>query len=262
MRRLLAVAVIGMLAVSACASSGRERVVVAAGTTVVDSGLIERLVDVYESTGGSGAIDVIGLSSQQSLVYAAAGNADVTITHEPGLLASFRAENPQAVSAPVFTSRFVYVSAPGLAFPRPTVESILETVAADAITFVSRDDGSGTYAKEQAMWRSAGIDPSGAPWYIRTGTGMGDTLLVTAQRNGVTLAEEGAYLAASDDLSLVPADDGTDERLTNPYTVTLVDPAGNDAAVEFFAWLTSPPGRDAISTVNNELFGTQVYRLP
>ena len=255
---LIALTLVG----SACASSGDERVIVAAGTTVVDSGLVEYLVDAYIEDGGRGEIDVLALSSQQSLVYATAGNADITITHEEDLLASFLLETPDAVSSPVFESRFVYVASPDLAFPLPTVESILDTVASEGITFVSRDDGSGTYLKEITMWDAVGVDPTGEPWYIRTGTGMGETLLVADQRKGVTLAEAGAYLAASTDLSLVPVDDGSDPRLVNPYDITVVDPARNEAAVVFFAWLTSDEGRAAILAANGDLFGVQVYQLP
>jgi tungstate transport system substrate-binding protein len=262
MRRLAGLLIALTLVGSACTSSGGERVVVAAGTTVVDSGLVEYLVDAYVDDGGIGDIDVIALSSQQSLAYASAGNADITITHEEDLLIGFLSETPEAVSSPVFSSRFVYVASPNLTFPRPTVESILDTVDSEDMPFVSRDDGSGTYLREVAMWEAVGIDPTDEPWYISTGTGMGDTLLVTDQRRGVTLAEVGAFLSASDALSLVVADDGSDPRLVNPYDVTVVDPSGNEAAVEFFAWLTSEPGRAAITAANDDLFGGQVYRLP
>ena len=251
-----------MLLVSACSSSAGERVVVGAGTTVVDSGLVEYLVDVYIRDGGTGQIDVIALSSQQSLAYASAGNADITITHEPESLASFLSETPGAVSSPVFTSRFVYLADPGLTFSTPTVGGILSTVASEGFVFVSRDDGSGTYAREVTMWNAVGLDPTGEPWYVRTGTGMGETLLVTDQRGGVTLSELGAYLAASDTISLVTVDDGTDPGLVNPYAATVVAPADNAAAAEFFAWLTSEPGKAAIVAANEELFGAQVYRLP
>ena len=262
MRRLVGLLTAMVLVAAACSSSVDERVIVAAGTTVVDSGLVEYLVDVYVAEGGQGEIDVIALSSQQSLAYASAGNADITITHEEDLLASFLAETPDAVSSLAFTSRFVYVADPDLKFPLPTVESILETVASDGIVFVSRDDGSGTYLRETAMWDAVDIDPTGEPWYTRTGTGMGETLLVADQRNGVTLAELGAYLSASKDLSLVPVDDGSDPRLVNPYDITVVDPSGNDAAVDFFAWMTSEEGRVAIVSANEALFGAPVYRLP
>jgi len=262
MTRFAMLVVAFALAASACSSSSDDRVILAAGTTVVDSGLVEYLVDVYAESGGAGEIDVLALSSQQSLAYASAGNADITITHEEDLLASFLLENPAAVSSPVFESRFVYVAAPDLTFALPTVESILETVAAEGINFVSRDDGSGTYLREIAMWDAVGVDPTGEPWYIRTGTGMGETLLVADQREGVTLAEAGAYISASNSISLVPVDDGSDPRLVNPYDVTVIDPTANDAAVEFFAWLTSQAGGAAVMAANEDLFGVEVYVLP
>lgn len=262
MRHLVGLLAAMLLVVAACSSSGDQRVIVAAGTTVVDSGLVEYLVDAYVAEGGQGEIDVIALSSQQSLAYASAGNADITITHEEDLLTSFLAETPDAVSSPVFESRFVYVASPDLTFSSPTVESILETVASEGINFVSRDDGSGTYLKEITMWDAVGVDPTGESWYIRTGTGMGETLLVADQRKGVTLAEVGAYLAASDDISLAPVDDGSDPDLVNPYDMTVIDPTGNEAAVDFFSWLMSQAGSAAILAANEELFGVEVYVLP
>jgi tungstate transport system substrate-binding protein len=262
MKRVATVVVALAVVASACGSSGGERVVVAAGTTVVDSGLVDHVVDAYLDDGGPGRIDVIALSSQQSFAYAAAGNADITITHEKDLLAAFLSESPGAVASPVFASRFVYVASPDLTFPLPKVAAILETVAAEGIDFVSRDDGSGTYSREIEMWADVGIDPTDEAWYVRTGTGMGDTLLVADQRGAVTLSEIGAYRAAADSLSLVPVDDGTDPRLVNPYDIAVVDPPGNEAAVEFFAWLTSEPGREAIVRANDDLFGSQLYQLP
>ena len=262
MRRATGLLLAVVLLAAGCASSSSGRVVVAAGTTVVDSGLVAYVVDAYIEDGGSDEIDVIALASQQSFAYATAGNADITITHEQELLTAFLSQTPTAVSSPVFTSRFVYVAPPELGFPSPTIASILETVASEGVTFVSRDDGSGTHAREAMMWDEVGIDPTGESWYIRTGTGMGETLLVADQRGGVTLAELGAYLAAEDALSIVPVDDGTDPRLVNPYDITVVDPSDNEAAVEFFAWLTSEPGRAAILEANEELFGAQVYVLP
>ncbi len=112
------------------------------------------------------------------------------------------------------------------------------------------------------MWDAVGLDPTGEPWYVRTGTGMGETLLVTDQRGGVTLSELGAYLAASDTISLVPVDDGTDPGLVNPYAVTVVTPADDETAAEFYAWLTSGAGKAAIVEANEELFGAEVYWPP
>jgi tungstate transport system substrate-binding protein len=261
-KRLLWLAVSAVLVAGACSSSSDSRVIVAAGTTVVDSGFVHLLVDAYVRDGGKGQVDIVGLSSRQSLVYASAGNADVTITHDPAALNVWLEASPHAVSSPVFASRFVYVGSPDLSFRGGTVDEILVQVASEGVVFVSRDDGSGTHTKEVSLWEANGIDPVDEPWYVRTGSGMGETLLVTDQRGGVTLSEVGAYIAAADQISLVMIDAGTDAPLDNPYFVTVVSPAENEAAAEFGAWLLSEVGRSAIVEANDALFGFQVYRLP
>lgn len=262
MRRLIVLVVGVVLAASACSTSAEPRIVLAAGTTAVDSGLIELLVQAYANDGGEGQIDVVGLSSQQSIAYAIAGNADVMITHDPEALGVYLDNTPHTQSSPAFTSRFLYVAPPGMNFPEGSIEGVLTTVASDGLVFVSRDDGSGTHTKELSLWNSVGIEPTEQTWYVRTGTGMGETLLVTDQKAAVTLAEIGSYLSASDQISLVPVDAGSDPSLDNPYAVTVVSPAENPAAAAFGAWLTSESGRAAIVDANETLFGSQVYRVP
>jgi tungstate transport system substrate-binding protein len=159
----------------------------------------------------------------------------------------------------VFASDFFLVADPEIGLVADSIEQALSIVEAEALLFVSRDDRSGTNMAELKAWDASGIDPSGEPWYIRTGTGMGSTLQVTDQRHGVTLAEHGAYLASESVLSLVRVDN---TLIINPYDLTVIDPEADSAAIAFAEWITSPDGVDAIRNANLKLFGTQVYATP
>jgi len=259
MGRVVALVVAVVLVMSACSSTENQRVVVAAGTTVVDSGFIEAVIDAYVAEGGQGQISVVGLSTQQALAYASAGNADVTITHDRDALDVFLNATPEVSASPVFSSRFVLVGPVGISFEDKTPAGVLRTVASESIPFVSRDDGSGTHTKEIELWSTSGIDPTGAPWYIRTGTGMGATLQVAGARSAVTLAEIGVFLTAKDqiDLVVVSTDDAS---LENPYDVAVVGGEDQPLARAFVTWLLSERGRRAIEDANEAIFGTQVYR--
>lgn len=261
MRRGVAVAMAAALVVSACASATEQRVVVAAGTTIVDSGFIEAVVDMYLAEGGQGQISIVGLSTEQALAYASAGTADVTITHDRDALNIFLSTTPGASASPVFSSRFVFVGPPGLSFEDATPSGILNTVVRDSLAFVSRDDGSGTHAKELELWSAAGVEPPAAPAYIRTGTGMGATLQVASERAAVTLAEIGVFLRAADQIALV-ALGASDPELENPYDVTVIDTNELAAAADFVNWLLSDGGRAAIQAANEVIFGEQVYAVP
>ncbi|MFV1999484.1 MAG: substrate-binding domain-containing protein [Acidimicrobiia bacterium] len=247
--------------ISACSTAPDQRVVVAAGTTVVDSGFIGAVVDIYRAEGGEAQISIVGLSTQQALAYASAGSADVTITHDRDALDAFLSARPGVSASPVFSSRFVLVGPPSLSFQDVTPSGILRAVASDPIPFVSRDDGSGTHAKELELWSIAGIDPSNASWYIRTGTGMGATLQVASARSAVTLAEVGVFFAAADQIDLVVIS-AEDASLDNPYDVAVVAGEDQPLAGAFVTWLLSDRGGRAIEDANEAIFGTQVYQVP
>lgn len=247
---------LGLVAAAACGADP-DRVIVAAGTTIVDSGFVGRVLDRYEAAAGV-EVSIVAGSSAQVLDLLSQDAADVAISHAPQLEADHLAAHPADQPVPLFTSRFVIVG------PRDLVAAVggFEPVAAWAAlwdsgaTFVTRNDGSGTHAREIALWQAVGIDPAGDR-YVRTGQGMGFTLQVANQFQGITLAEIGAFLAARPNLSTMEAAAlAPSELLENPYVgIAAADSAG--AAV--LDWLSSPAGAAAIAEANDALFGESVY---
>jgi tungstate transport system substrate-binding protein len=235
-------------------------VIVAAGTTLVDSGIIDRLVEIYEADHPTVELSVIGESTARLLDLGRRGAADLLITHAPELEADFVAEGLAARYEPVMTSQFVLAGPPDLITGTSTsFEELLRWVAERGLTFVSRSDRSGTHEREMELWNRAGLDPVGSSWYVETGQGMGLTLQVADQRRAFILCEIGVFLAAQPSLSLmiVPLDE--DSALANPYSVIVV--AGAPAPAGAFAeWLLSDDGRRAVLDANQDLFGEVVYR--
>jgi tungstate transport system substrate-binding protein len=250
-------AVVVALAIAAC--GGADRVIVGAGTTLVDSGFIDTVVARYEAATG-GEVSVIAESSQRLLDLARRGEVDVLFTHEPAALEVFIAEGNAARSMPIFVSSFLIAGPPDLAarLEATTFAAALSEIARNGYPFVSRADGSGTYRNELLAWQDAGVDPSGATWYDTTGQGMGLTLQVASERGAFVFVEEGSWLQSQVALDLV-ALPLTDTR-PNPYFVTLASGSGG-AAATLFAWVTGPDGAAAIEAANDELYGRRVYRL-
>ena len=263
LRHPLGIVLLAIVAlVSACSSRSDARVVVAAGTTLVDSGFLQEVIDAYTSDHGGVTFSLVGVGSAEAVAYADAGNAQIVVTHEPSVLASFLARAPHAVATRPFASSFVVLAPPGIDLDTADARAAFRSVASGGIPFVSRDDGSGTHTRELEIWQSTGIDPIDRPWYIRSGAGMAATLLVADQRRAVTLSEIGAYLAAREalDLTVVPVRDLA--FLDNPYDLTVVFPAEMPEAAAFQAWLTSAEGVREIEEANERLFGWQVYAVP
>jgi tungstate transport system substrate-binding protein len=251
------------VALSAC-SSQPTRLIIAAGTTLVDSGLIEALAAEYETDHPDVDLSVVAEPTALALELGRQGAADLLLVHAPDLERDFVEAGFSLLSHPVVNSRFVLVGPPELAgrFDGYGAVQAFDVIADEGLAFVSRADGSGTHETELGVWEEAGVDPSGAEWYIETGQGMGPTIQVADQRGASTLSEYGAFIAAVDSVGLVdlridPA------GLDNPYTGHVVaDGNAVDEATMFLEWLTSSEGSDAIIEANQALFGEIVYEPP
>lgn len=258
MRRI--VVAIALLLPTACGGGPGARVVVAAGTTVVDSGVLDDLAAAFEAVHPGIEISIVGDATARVLELGRRGAAEVLISHNPEAEAVFVAEVGASRYEALMTSRFVLVG------PREAMAAVAGMGPADAFLavsaagtgFVGRGDGSGTALAEERIWRAAAVDPIGRDGYLQTGLGMGETLQVADQRGAVTLAERGAFLEAADRLTLVAADLAPDPLLRNPYHVILVAGA-SPAAVEFVEWLLSPAGREVLRQVQMTRFGEVVY---
>jgi tungstate transport system substrate-binding protein len=249
-----------VLALGAC--GGPVRVIVAAGTTLVDSGIIDELTAQYEAEHPGIELSVVGESTARILDLGRRGAADLLITHAPALEAEFVAEGLAARHESVLVSRFVLAGPPVLGLEAPmSAGEALAGIARRGDFFVSRSDGSGTHEKELDLWDAAGIDPTGAEWYVETGQGMGLTLQVADQRGAFVLCEIGVFLAAAPSLSLEVFPLFEDPVLVNPYQLTVVSGSEVESAADGFAtWLLSDGGRQAIIAANNTLFGQVVYQ--
>jgi tungstate transport system substrate-binding protein len=238
-----------LLAVVAC--GGQDRVIVGAGTSIVDSGFIGEVAGDF-----SGDVSIVGGATAELLELAAQGSVSVAIVHDEVQELAFMAAHPDAERRPVFASKFLIVGPPDLVASSSgqSAVDVFAEIAANDWTFVTRDDKSGTHVRELAIWGQAGMSPA-AESYVATGQGMGFTLQVADQRDGFTLVEAGAYLAAADTLSLEPVLLAPSDDLLNRYSAILVDEDGR----EFFDWLTSPEGVAAVVAANEELFGEVVY---
>jgi len=235
-----------------------DRVIIAAGTTLVDSGFIEAVAGQYEVTHPGIQLSVVGESSAQILNLGKSGTAQVLITHAPEQEAVFLADEHPRISKTVFSSAFVLVGPPGLAdtLDGLTTAKAFAQIADRRYGFVSRGDGSGTHEAELNEWPRPGVAPDG-DWYISTGQGMGLSLQVADQRGAFTLSELGAFLGAENLGHLVRVD--LLDPPTNPYRITVIESA-SPASLDFAEWLLGSDGQAAVGRVNEQIFGAVIYQ--
>lgn len=261
MSRIVGIGVLFGLILLGCAPTV-DRVVIAAGTTLVDSGILDALVERYEADHPEVQLSVVGESTARVLELGRRSAADVLITHAPDLEREFVAEGRAARYEPVLESRYVLVGPLERIGNLPAdIDDALRTIATHRWPFVSRADGSGTNHKELELWNDAGIDPASQAWYVETGQGMGLTLQVADQREAFTLSELGAFVASEPTLSLAVVELADDRRLANPYHLIVVAAPDVQIAADGFAeWMLSEEGSQVTLALNADLFGEVVYQ--
>jgi tungstate transport system substrate-binding protein len=232
-------------------------------TSTQDSGLLDVLLPAFESQSGY-RVQLIATGSGQALKIAEQGNADVILLHSPAAEKEFVKNGFGIDRRLVMHNDFILVgppSDPAAVRTQPTLDSVFKAIFSAGATFVSRGDESGTHVKELAIWKQAGLDPHGQPWYLETGQGQGATLSIASEKGGYALTDRGTFLAYQPNVDLEILYEG-DPFLLNVYHVITVNPEkfpnmNLDGAKAFADFVTSPEGQKLIGE-----FGVGKYGQP
>jgi tungstate transport system substrate-binding protein len=252
-------------AVVACRSNtkGRE-VVLLTTTTTQDSGILTALLRAFEA-GHPFKVKAVVAGSGDVLKQAAAGEGDVVLSHSPEAEVEWMQKGYGTTRRLVMYNDFVVAGPPadpasvrGLA-----PDDALRRIAERGAVFVSRGDRSGTHVRELSLWKAAGLEPKGRPWYRETGQGQGLTMEVASQQGGYVLTDRGTLSVHQERLGLTVLVEG-DPRLRNIYHVMTVDPAKlpkvNGAGGRAFAdFLVSPAGQRVIGDFGRDRFGQALF---
>ncbi|HVL48481.1 MAG TPA: substrate-binding domain-containing protein [Candidatus Thermoplasmatota archaeon] len=262
-----ALALVAVLVAAGCLAADAERpLAVGTTTSVHDPGFADHLLARFASETGRRAIAVVA-GSGEVLEKARRGDLDVVLVHHPEAEAAFVASGAGRARTPVFENRFLLVGPKddpaGIANATSAADAFARIAAAEA-RFASRGDGSGTHAREVALWRASGVDATrlAGPWRFETGSGQAATLLVANERGAYALADEAtwAVLEARGRLPRLAEHPVEDGALANVYAVvTVAHPRADVAAADRFAsWLAGPGGRAAVEAFAVE--GRAVFR--
>jgi len=246
------------------APPARETLRLAATTSTRDAGLLDVLLPAFEARTGI-PVKATAMGSGEALTLARRGGADVLLVHSRAAEDAFLAEGEGLLRLAVMHNDFVLVGPaadparvrganPVLAFRR---------IAEARAPFVSRGDQSGTWQKEQDLWKHAGLEPAGQAWYFATGRGMGETARVAAEKQAYTLIDRATCLATSAKTGLPILCEGAGE-LRNAYDVIVVNPEkhsgvrGADAR-RFAEWLVGPEAQKLIGEFGVQEFGRSLF---
>jgi tungstate transport system substrate-binding protein len=247
-------------------TSGQE-LILATTTSTQDSGLLDVLVPVFQRQTGY-QVKTVSVGTGAALALGSRGEADVVLVHAPDSEKQWMAQGNGTERRLVMHNDFIMVGPPDdPAHLKGSISAVeaLGRVAAGQAAFVSRGDNSGTQQAELTLWKRAGIDPKGQPWYVESGSGMGQTLTIADQKRAYTLSDRATWLAWSGKIELPIVVEG-DRALFNVYHVMPVNPArfpniriNTAGAVAFADFLVAPATQEVIGNFGRDKYGQQLF---
>jgi len=271
-------------------SMGAEKILKMSTTTSTQSsGLLDILLpELNKDTGIQ--VKVIAKGTGAAIRDGMDGNVDVIFVHAKSREEKFVADGFGTKRYAVMHNDFIILGPendPAGIKGLKNVREALGKIADTTSPFISRGDDSGTHTKEQALWKSSGLDldkqtsaivkkgkkreitfiyPKGSEkWYFSIGQGMGKTITFAEEKQAYTMADRGTYLkykygrSSGLDLALLCEEDAA---LANPYGVIPINPKKHahtkiQLAKEFAGWLVSEKGQALIK--NYKLHGKQLF---
>ena len=259
----LSILVCGASAASAQPANTNELIVLST-TTTQDSGILRALTDAFAKKSGL-VVKAIVAGSGDILKQGARGEGDVLLTHSPEAEKTWMAGGNGTSRRLVMYNDFVIIGpeADPAKIKGLKAAAALRRIAEAKAAFVSRGDQSGTHVRELAMWKGAGIEPKGQPWYRETGQGQGLTMDVASQFQAYAFTDRGTYMVHARRIGL-PILVENDPALYNIYHVMPVNaakfPKVNVPAAQAFAdWLLSPEGQGVIGEVGKAEYGRSLF---
>ncbi|HEY3061837.1 MAG TPA: substrate-binding domain-containing protein [Chloroflexota bacterium] len=202
-----------------------NELILATTTSTQDSGLLDVLVPLFQQQTGY-QVKTISVGTGAALALGARGEADVVLVHAPASEVQWMQQGNGTERRLVMHNDFLIVGPPtDPAKIKGETDALtaLKKIADAKAPFVSRGDNSGTQQLELSLWQKDNITPKGQPWYIESGTGMGQTLTIADQRQAYTIADRATFLSFSGRIQL-PIMVERDPVLLNVYHVMPVSP--------------------------------------
>ena len=251
--------------VTSTALGDDKSIIVQSTTSTANSGLYDYILPMFQNKTGI-RVDVVAVGTGQAIKNAMNGDGDVLLVHAKPAEEKFVADGFGVERFDVMYNDFVIVgpsSDPAGIQGMQDAKAALKKIAESKTLFASRSDNSGTHKKEMALWKAAGVDPTGASgtWYRETGSGMGATLNIVSGMSAYTLTDRGTWISFKNRGDLHILAEG-DADLFNQYGVILVNPAKHphvkaELGQAFIDWILGDAGQNAIA--NYKLDGQQLF---
>ena len=243
--------------------NGGNKFILATGSPG-ELGLLKVLADAFNKSNGT-TMCWRKAGSGASLKLLKAQKVDMVMVHAPAAEKKAVQEG-WAVKRTLIGSNEFYIVGPkddpaGIGKAGSASEAYA-LIAKTKAKFFSRGDNSGTHKKELAVWKKAGIEPSGASWYIITKDFMMATLKRADREAGYFMTDSSTWVAGKKDLGRISVLFRGDPMLINTYHA-LCQPEGvtqgQAFASKFVDFVGSAEGQKIIGEYGVGLYGEGMY---
>jgi tungstate transport system substrate-binding protein len=227
-------------------------------TTLEDAGLLTELVNAFQQKYEITVKPIVAGSGQIHKLLEQ-GDLDLAITHDPAGEKNLVDKGIIKQRIPLMQNDFVIVGLktdPAHIKLSLTPDEALKKIINVNALFVSRGDNSGTHQMEQGWWQKTNRYPD-EQYYLKTGTGMGTTLNVAAERNAYTFVDRATWtnFANKQKLALLFEDS---ELMPNIYSLLLKNEAPPQEKVILWRdWISEGQGHQII--LNYRINGQSLF---
>ena len=227
----------------------REYIVLQSTTSTANTGLLEILSDnFFKETGIE--VRAIAVGTGTAIQNAKRVDGDLILVHSKTDEIDFVKEGYGVERFDLMYNDFVIVgpsSDPAKIENASSLKEIMNILHSSDTKFISRDDNSGTHKKELSLWKNANLLLPSSNFYIKTGTGMANTLNIASEMQAYTLTDRGTWITFKNKKNLRILFD-KDSSLYNPYGIIALNPikfphVEYEKSTRFIDWLINGNGK-------------------
>lgn len=236
---------------------------VAVTPELYNSGLLSLLIPPFEKKNKL-SIEVLPLDSKNAIEAAERGDVDAVLIEDSEDEMSFM-ENGFGTDHTHFVHSYYVIlgppSDPAKIKGEKTGKYAFYKISEKKALFISRGDHSEIDLKEKMLWENAYVKKKG-DWYIETGKGTDETMMVADEKKGYMLSDKLTFASMKDMVRLDILVKGEDPYLRNTYNVIAVNSkkyphVKQGTSLMLIEYLTSKEVKDIINGFN--INGEQLF---